>query len=147
MKAPAPGRLIPRRLGAKLAVFLLVFGLILGAAIATVMATGLRRTQDDATARSRQGLEIEGIARLKTYGGLQSGYGQAQFGAVAELGRQAARYIAALPPQPAGTVQVDGRGRFRLTRSSSRHAASSTIPTPRARPTSSSPRTRQSTMP
>jgi len=58
-------QLLPQRLAPKLNLSLLVFFLLLGTATGALVFFGFRRTQDNATSLSRQGLELQGSETLK----------------------------------------------------------------------------------
>ena len=56
---------LPSRLGPKLNVSLLVFFLALGGATGLLVLFGFKRTQDNATQLSREGLELQGSTTLE----------------------------------------------------------------------------------
>src|SRR5947209_4825391 len=69
-------RILPSRLGPKLNLSLLAFMLVLGTAIAALMLFGFKRTQTDATSRSREGLEEQARAQLYGLSDQEAGIGQ-----------------------------------------------------------------------
>jgi GAF domain-containing protein len=102
-------RIFPRGLGPKLNLSLLVFLLFLGAAMAALVLLGFRRTQSNAGATSRDGLEAESRQTLGLLAVLQAGFGQSQLEATAGLGQQAARYMLDAPTTIAPTSWDAGR--------------------------------------
>ncbi|MGE0599283.1 MAG: GAF domain-containing protein [Dehalococcoidia bacterium] len=81
------------RLGHKLNLSLLVFMLLLGTATAVLVLVGFNRSQDNAAARSREGLEREGVTTLQELSKQQAYIGELQLAPAAEWGHQAGSYL------------------------------------------------------
>lgn len=84
---------VPLRLGHKLNLSLLVFILLLGAATAVLVLVGFNRSQDNAAASSREGLEREGVNTLQVLSQQQAYIGELQLAPAAEWGHQAGAYL------------------------------------------------------
>ena len=84
----------PLRLGPKLNLSMLVFMLLLGAATAVLVIVGFNRSQSNAAAESRQGLEREGSAHLQQTSEQQAYIGALQLAPAADWGHQAGWFLA-----------------------------------------------------
>src|SRR5512135_3032731 len=87
------GSMIPARLGTRINLSLLLFILVLGTATAALFFLGFHRSQDDASQRSREGLETQGLDTLRSFAEMQSYIGQLQFAPASEFAQQAAAYM------------------------------------------------------
>jgi|GEM_PF-2308252 len=86
-------RSVPLRLGPKLNLSLLLFILALGTATAILVLVGFQRSQDNAAARSREGLEREGVSHLQSLSQQQAYIGELQLAPAAEWSHQAGSYL------------------------------------------------------
>ena len=86
-------RILPSRLGPKLNLSLLAFMLVLGAAIAALMLFGFKRTQTDATSRSREGLEEQARTELLGVSAQEADVGRTIVGQAVLAGEHGAQYM------------------------------------------------------
>ncbi len=100
---------LPHRLGARLNLGLVVFVVLLGCATAALVFWGFQRTQNDATAASREGLERSGADELIALDTTQSYMGGREFLAAADLAVQASRALAATVPPSIPGDALDAR--------------------------------------
>ncbi|MGE0057106.1 MAG: histidine kinase, partial [Dehalococcoidia bacterium] len=108
-------RLSAASLGLKLNLTLFFFVLLLGSATAAFILYGFQRTQDNATNRSREGLEEIGRQQLQTIASDQADLGSFQLQWAADSSQMAARYLSEIKRQGGG-VPFDAS---RLVRSES----------------------------
>ncbi|MEX0782364.1 MAG: histidine kinase [Dehalococcoidia bacterium] len=84
---------MPRRLGPKLHLWFVAFLLLLGGATAGVVLLGFERSQDNASARSSEGLEDQGRQQLEFFAGAQAQVGYLQFASIASAAQQVAQVM------------------------------------------------------
>lgn len=84
------------RLGSKLLLTTLVFVLVLATATAILVTRGFRSTQDDATQRSKEGLESQGRESLLALTKREAEISAAQLQRAISAGQQAAQYFVAM---------------------------------------------------
>jgi hypothetical protein len=85
--------LVGASLGTKLNLALLLFALILGISMAVLIFYGFDRTQTNATAHSREGLEDSGQTYIQYLASAQASSGVLQMEYASQLGQEAARYL------------------------------------------------------
>src|ERR1051325_2374113 len=86
-------RVIPGRLGARINLSLLLFILVLGSATAGLVFWGFHRSQSDASERSREGLETQGLDTLQSGAEMHSYAGVLRSAPASESGEEASRYM------------------------------------------------------
>ena len=85
---------IPLRLGPKLNLSLLMFIVLLGIATTVLVLVGFNRSQSNAAAKSREGLETEGREHLEQISQQQAYIGSLQLAPAAEWGHQSGWFLA-----------------------------------------------------